>query len=153
MQEQAEAAVAEHLTPEQYKQARDVQVGTVDDAIALVLNGTCVDTGPDEADEPAGDAPVDTEHAGSTPGANAARGDQPDGTRTLQVPELTDRENEIARLVLEGLGNNQIGDQLFISPRTVERHVRNIREKLGLGTRIKLAAYLATHLAEQRRSS
>ena len=51
--------------------------------------------------------------------------------RTLgENHELTEREREILKLIVEGLSNKEIGDQLFISVRTVDTHRRNIMEKL-----------------------
>ncbi len=45
------------------------------------------------------------------------------------------------RLVARGLGNRDIGGQLFISENTVKNHVRNILEKLQLHTRMEAAMY------------
>jgi non-specific serine/threonine protein kinase len=55
---------------------------------------------------------------------------------------LTKQEFTIAGLVAEGLTSKQIGARLFISPRTADRHVVNIRAKLGLPNRVALAAWL-----------
>ena len=44
--------------------------------------------------------------------------------------ELTEREKEILKLVVEGLSNKMIADKLFISVRTVDTHRRNIMEKV-----------------------
>jgi predicted ATPase/DNA-binding CsgD family transcriptional regulator len=56
---------------------------------------------------------------------------------------LAKREADVARLVAEGLTNKQIGTRLFISERTVDAHVRNILNKLGVGSRAQIAAWLA----------
>ncbi|MDN5933069.1 MAG: helix-turn-helix transcriptional regulator, partial [Pseudonocardia sp.] len=48
---------------------------------------------------------------------------------------LSDREREVAALVLEGLTYKQIGEQLFISAKTVEHHVARMRQRLGSGSR------------------
>jgi DNA-binding CsgD family transcriptional regulator len=48
---------------------------------------------------------------------------------------LTPREHEVLRLVAAGLTNRQIARQLFLSPRTVDMHVRNLLAKLGCRTR------------------
>ncbi|OUZ08269.1 hypothetical protein BHE97_13635 [Aeromicrobium sp. PE09-221] len=55
---------------------------------------------------------------------------------------LTARELEVARLVLEGHGYRAIGEQLFISPKTVEHHVARIRNRLGASSRGELLEML-----------
>jgi DNA-binding NarL/FixJ family response regulator len=54
---------------------------------------------------------------------------------------LTDREVEVLRLVARGNTNKQIGAELFISPKTVGRHVENIYIKIGVSTRAGAALY------------
>ena len=53
---------------------------------------------------------------------------------------LTEREWEILRLLARGLGNEEIGKALFISPATVRTHLRNAMEKLGASTRAQAVA-------------
>lgn len=48
---------------------------------------------------------------------------------------LSDREIEILSYAARGLTNKQIGHQLFISDRTVQGHLQNVYQKLGVGTR------------------
>ncbi|HEU5084511.1 MAG TPA: LuxR family transcriptional regulator [Acidimicrobiales bacterium] len=55
---------------------------------------------------------------------------------------LTDREHEVARLAAEGATNPEIAAHLFLSRKTVERHVSNILAKLGVRNRTELAALL-----------
>jgi DNA-binding CsgD family transcriptional regulator len=55
---------------------------------------------------------------------------------------LSEREQEVAACVLDGLTHKEIGAQLFISPKTVEHHVAKIRQKLGATTRAEMLAAL-----------
>ena len=57
---------------------------------------------------------------------------------------LTAREFEVARLIAQGLTNAAIGEQLFVSPKTVSAHVEHILAKLGVGRRSEIAAWTAT---------
>jgi predicted ATPase/DNA-binding CsgD family transcriptional regulator len=57
--------------------------------------------------------------------------------------ELTPRQLEIARLIAEDLTNRQIADRLFLSERTVETHITNILNKLGLNSRVQLSRWVA----------
>ena len=54
---------------------------------------------------------------------------------------LTPREEEIVKLVAEAHTNEEIGEMLFISKKTVERHRANILEKLGMRDRVELTRY------------
>ena len=56
--------------------------------------------------------------------------------------ELTAQEAQIAQLASEGLTNPEIGAKLFLSPRTIEWHLRRIYPKLGVGSRKELRAVL-----------
>ncbi|MDQ0750959.1 putative ATPase/DNA-binding CsgD family transcriptional regulator [Streptomyces africanus] len=55
---------------------------------------------------------------------------------------LTRRETEVARLVAEGLANQQIADRLVIARRTAEGHVERILSKLGFSNRSQIAAWV-----------
>ncbi|MFC5001890.1 response regulator [Dactylosporangium cerinum] len=54
---------------------------------------------------------------------------------------ITDREEEVLKLVAEGHSSKQIADILFISVKTVERHRANLLQKLGLRDRLELTRY------------
>jgi non-specific serine/threonine protein kinase len=58
---------------------------------------------------------------------------------------LTPREREVARLVAQGASNRRIAETLVISERTAEAHLANILAKLGLATRVQLAAWAVAH--------
>jgi NarL family two-component system response regulator LiaR len=89
----------------------------------------------------------------------AARGEvrlHPDITRRLvdelaggaskrPEDELTDREREVLACIARGRSNKEIGEDLFISEKTVKTHVGNILEKLGLADRTQAALYAVKH--------
>jgi len=56
---------------------------------------------------------------------------------------LSAREQEVMRLLAEGLSRNDIAQKLFISPKTVENHRTNIMNKLGLHNTMELIRYSA----------
>ncbi|MFC8847270.1 LuxR C-terminal-related transcriptional regulator [Micromonospora sp. NPDC057141] len=63
--------------------------------------------------------------------------------------ELSEREHEVAELVLAGLTYREIGDRLFISAKTVEHHVARMRSRLNCANRTELLALLRTLVAER----
>ena len=64
-----------------------------------------------------------------------ARTDQP------QPSDLSARELEVLRLLARGLENNQIADELGISPRTAKNHVSSVLGKLGVPSRVQAAIF------------
>jgi DNA-binding NarL/FixJ family response regulator len=58
---------------------------------------------------------------------------------------LSEREREVLQLVARGYTYRNIGERLYISPKTVENHVRNILGKLHLSRRDELIRYAADH--------
>ncbi|TND10597.1 MAG: LuxR family transcriptional regulator [Bacteroidetes bacterium] len=73
----------------------------------------------------------------------ALDGKSDSGIKTDEEPaeQLTSREIEIIRLIAEGLTNTEIGEKLFISPRTVDTHRTNIFRKLNVSNAADLIRY------------
>jgi DNA-binding NarL/FixJ family response regulator len=59
---------------------------------------------------------------------------------TAKLPDLTQRERDVLRLLADGMSNEEIGKELFISPETVRTHVRKAMEKLDADTRTQAVA-------------
>ncbi len=71
----------------------------------------------------------------------ASMPEQPDGP----PDDLSGRELEVLRLIALGHTNAEIGEQLYLSVRTVETHRAHIQQKLGLTTRAELVRYALDH--------
>ncbi|MFD4669634.1 LuxR C-terminal-related transcriptional regulator [Lentzea sp. NPDC058450] len=74
---------------------------------------------------------------------DTARQFQGQGQDRVNAASLSDREQEVAALVRDGLTYREVGDTLFISAKTVEHHVTRIRRKLGARNRRELERTLA----------
>ncbi|MGW0199670.1 LuxR C-terminal-related transcriptional regulator [Nonomuraea sp. NPDC003201] len=74
-------------------------------------------------------------------------------TAPADAGPLGKREAEVARLVADGLSNKRIAARLFISEHTVDSHVRNILNKLGVNSRAQIAAWMAASGQADGRSS
>ncbi len=66
--------------------------------------------------------------------------------------DLTSQERQIAQLACDGLSNPEIGARLFLSPRTVEWHLRKVFTKLGIRSRHELAYALPISEPEPARA-
>jgi two-component system response regulator NreC len=66
---------------------------------------------------------------------------QPPLSRAGQVEDLTPREIDVLKLIVQGYTNRQVADELGISTRTVEGHRANLTEKLGIRSRVDLLRY------------
>lgn len=82
------------------------------------------------------------EGAESAPAAAAAA-----GSSRQRSSRLSDREREVAELLLLGMPYRDIGSQLFISAKTVEHHVARIRRRLGAESRSEMLSMLRAMLA------
>jgi DNA-binding CsgD family transcriptional regulator len=67
-----------------------------------------------------------------------------DGTTTEAAP-LTRQERQVATLVGQGATNREAAEQLFLSPRTIDFHLRNIYKKVGVRSRTELAVHMSSH--------
>ena len=92
-------------------------------------------------DEETGTEPADA--AELLPGAPRAGASRPSSSR------LSDREREVAELLLLGMPYRDIGSQLFISAKTVEHHVARIRRRLGAESRSEMLSMLRALLTPQ----
>jgi DNA-binding NarL/FixJ family response regulator len=66
---------------------------------------------------------------------------QPRTDPSRPIPELTERETEVLKLVATGMSYKEIASDLFISHRTVQNHVQNTLGKLQLHNRIELVRF------------
>ena len=78
----------------------------------------------------------------------AAAGSRPRNVVRTGVDELTASELRTAKLAADGLGNVQIAQRLFVTRKTVEKHLGNAYMKLEIGSRKELPTALAASSAE-----
>jgi DNA-binding CsgD family transcriptional regulator len=97
-----------------------------------------------KADTAATETPSGVPGAGLAAGAPSAPQLPPAGSR------LSDREREVAELLLLGMPYRDIGGQLFISAKTVEHHVARIRRRLGASSRSEMLSMLRAMLAPEQ---
>jgi DNA-binding NarL/FixJ family response regulator len=111
--------------------------------VSVLIGQACRAVGDQDA------AQVELEFARSTFARLGARPDL-DRVQELQhtaeaVGPLSAREIEVLRLVAAGRTNHAIAAELFVSERTVHRHVSNIFDKLGVNSRTAAASYAIQH--------
>jgi DNA-binding CsgD family transcriptional regulator len=80
--------------------------------------------------------------AGRTWAESHASGERVSKRTGPAADELTPQEAQVARLVFEGSSNREVAAQLFISPNTVEYHLRKVFRKVGVTSRTQLARAL-----------
>lgn len=62
---------------------------------------------------------------------------------------LSDREMEVIRCLSKGRSEKEIADELFISHKTVRKHIENIKRKLGVSKNTEILAYYVAELREK----
>ena len=75
----------------------------------------------------------------------AAAGQRPSRRRSALPAGLTEREVEVLRLLAQGSSNREIGQRLWISPKTAGHHVQHIYAKIGVSTRAAAALFAMEH--------
>jgi DNA-binding CsgD family transcriptional regulator len=90
------------------------------------------DMSPEQAIEYALEPPLETSEEAESPG-------------TSYPADLSAREVEVLKLVARGMTNAQIGQELFISPRTVNAHMGSVYHKIGSSTRAEAARFATEH--------
>ncbi len=100
--------------------------------------------GDETAEKIPGEEPLD----GKLPGKESGESKVPvkikeppeemDGEKTLDFSRLTRQERQVAERIKRGMTNREIGEELCISEAKVKKHVSNIFEKLGIGSRREL---------------
>lgn len=89
--------------------------------------------------------------AAAAVGRSATRRDDRSRVRDVPVPTasppppLTPREGEVLGLVAEGLSNKQIAGAMWLSDRTVERHLTSVYRKIGVARRSEATAFALRH--------
>ena len=63
----------------------------------------------------------------------------------LLINQLTEREREVLGLLAQGYRNDDIAGRLYISPQTVQTHVRNLLGKLGVHSKLEAVAFAVKH--------
>jgi len=77
--------------------------------------------------------------------ARVSRQRQEERAALRLLGDLTEREREILRLLAKGMRNDDIAKELFISPQTVQTHVRNILGKLRVHSKLEAVAFAVRH--------
>ena len=97
-------------------------------------------------------AALDTfERLGASPWAGHARVELTASGETARrrdvttIDELTPQELQIALLLAGGKTTREAAETLFLSPKTIEYHLRHVYRKLGISSRAELAAATAAH--------
>jgi DNA-binding NarL/FixJ family response regulator len=93
----------------------------------------------------AGEIWLDRATMGSLLNEMTKKGSEERDPDEAKIQSLTDRENQVLRLIAEGLKNKQIAARLFISETTVTHHLSSIFAKLDVSDRLELVIYAFAH--------
>ncbi|MGZ4718485.1 MAG: helix-turn-helix transcriptional regulator, partial [Acidimicrobiales bacterium] len=134
----AEAAFADALAwhdrlPAPFERARTL----------LLLGERRRSFGLDDAEVPLHQARATFEHLGADPWTAQARRLSGEGGAPDASVALTRQERRVAAVVGTGATNREAADELFLSPRTIDFHLRNIYRKLDIRSRTELAVHVA----------
>ncbi|MFW5943421.1 MAG: response regulator [Chloroflexota bacterium] len=69
------------------------------------------------------------------------KGSESEQSTTVATEPLTEREQQVLELVVEGLTNAEIAEQLFLSENTVKKYLSNVLQKFHLNSRVEAAVY------------
>lgn len=83
-------------------------------------------------------------HLKPTAGPRSHASDRRDRSALVRSSHLTDTEQTVTLLAIEGLTNKEISERLFMSPYTVDSHLRSIFQKMGVRSRVQLARLALT---------
>jgi len=134
--------------------------GEVDvDALGVALDGLAAAQLPWEASRLAGQAAIRATDSGVARrllerARELSSAEVPIDAQRAAPPSsgLSEREIEVAQLVMDGRTHREIGSQLYLSPKTVEHHVARIRTKLGATSRAEFLAALRDVLGQRQNS-
>jgi DNA-binding CsgD family transcriptional regulator len=81
--------------------------------------------------------------------ARGVRRSSPNARSSSRWPELSESEMAVVELVARGGTNREVADQLYLSPHTINAHLRHVFTKLGIRSRIELARLAVERLTER----
>jgi two-component system, NarL family, nitrate/nitrite response regulator NarL len=78
------------------------------------------------------------------------KGEDGVGRPARRFPELTDREEQILDLIVQGLSNRLIGHEVGLSEKTIKSYVTRIMDKLNVRNRVEAAMLAADRMTERQ---
>lgn len=65
-----------------------------------------------------------------------------DDLSSVSQVQLTEREKQVLKLIVKGFSNSQIGEELYLSSKTIEKYVSNLLKKTGVNNRTELVSFV-----------